>query len=73
VSRRAVAKGLTNSLVGLAAGGVVVAALSGWGQPLERPERLQDPVAARAVTAITSDAPDAAAALPADFATVAGR
>jgi uncharacterized membrane protein len=72
VSRRAVAKGLTNSLVGLAAGGVVVAALSGWGQPLERPERLQDPAAARAVTAITSDAPDAAVALPGDFADVVG-
>jgi uncharacterized membrane protein len=72
VSRRAVAKGLTNSLVGLAAGGVVVAALSGWGQPLERPERLQDPAAARAVTAITSDAPNAAAALPRDFADVVG-
>jgi uncharacterized membrane protein len=76
VSRRAVTNGLTNGLtrglVGLAAGGVVVAALSGWGQPLERPAGGQDPAAARAVTAVTSDAPDAAAALPGDFADVVG-
>jgi uncharacterized membrane protein len=58
--------------VGLAAGATVVAALSGWGRPLERPAAAQDAGAARAVAAITSDAPGAAATVPADFEKVVG-
>jgi uncharacterized membrane protein len=59
-------------LVGVAAGTVVVGALSGWGQPQERPPAAQDAAAARAVAAITAGDPGAGRAVPADFATVMG-
>jgi len=55
------------------AGLVVVAVLSGWGTPLVPPHGMGDPAAGRAVRALTSDsAEQALAAVPPDFADVAG-
>jgi uncharacterized membrane protein len=63
---------MRRQLLAVAAGTMVVATLSGWGQPRETAAADQEPAAARAVRAVTTDAPGAAAAIPADFAAVMG-
>ena len=53
------------------AGLLVVATLSGWGHE-QQPTGTGQPEAARAIAALTSDAPNAASLLPADFQAVMG-
>jgi hypothetical protein len=58
-------------ILAVAAGFLVVATLSGWGHE-ERSSAAGQPQAARAIRAVTSDAPDAGSQLPADFQGVMG-
>jgi hypothetical protein len=58
-------------ILALAAGFLVVAAISGWGHEA-RTTASGQPEAAQAIRAVTSGRPDAAGQLPADFETVMG-
>jgi hypothetical protein len=58
-------------ILALAAGFVVAATLGGWGQEHRSPAP-DEPQAARMVRAVTTDQPDAAGLLPADFRAVMG-
>jgi hypothetical protein len=58
-------------ILALVAGFLVVATIGGWGHE-HRSGRAEQPQAARAIRAVTSDRADAASRLPADFTAVMG-
>jgi hypothetical protein len=58
-------------ILAVAAGFLVIVTLSGWGHE-QHPSSTGQPQAARAIQAMTSDTPQAASLLPADFASVMG-